>query len=54
MIEEKKEPECYYECGEPLGNEYFVVVKEGKPTRSHRRCHIRAGKSKTNIRMIVK
>ncbi len=39
MTEKKKEPICYYGCGEPMGTEYFRVIKNDVLVFAHSRCH---------------
>ncbi len=36
----KQEPICHY-CSEPMGDEYFCVVKDGGFIVAHKRCHIK-------------
>lgn len=49
-----EEPECYYKCGEPLGDGYFVVIKHGKVVRAHKQCHLHECAPKSNIRIKVR
>jgi len=54
MTGKKKEPVCHYGCGEPLGSEYFVVIKNGVLVRAHSRCHRLSQVGKQTIKFTVK